>query len=187
MKINNKKLIWFTLLGFLVTFLLIRAYSTPKTVTVYNIGYEQDASQHMKKHPIFVEWWYFDGHINPQLSFVLTFWVSSKNNWVRLNIYDSSKDRNWTFSEYPTKNNIEISYNKCNIRMGNSSITEKNGIYSIVFDNQNCKLRFELIPLIPGFAKQKFLPQEGYSYRPWIVAVPRGKIQGILEYDIEKI
>jgi hypothetical protein len=190
MKIKNKKLIWVIFLVCLGALFLINVYFKPKSVIIYNIGYEKDAAQyarHTDENNNFIEWWYFDGHINETLSFVLTFWVSSKDNWVELTVYDSGKDRNQVYRDDFIKNNIEISYKKCNIKMGNNSVSEKNGIYTIVFNNQNCKFQFELIPLIRGFGNRIPHPLENFSYWFWVVAVPRGKINGILEYDGDKI
>lgn len=171
-------------------FFLINFYFKPKSVVIYNIGYETDAVQHARhtdKNNNFIEWWYFDGHISANLSFVLTFWTATKGNWVELTLYDSEKNKTTVYRGDFIKDNIEISGKKYIIKMGNNSIIEKNGVYTIVFNNQNCKFQFELIPLIRGFGYRVSRPLENFSYWFWIVAVPRGKISGVLEYDGGKI
>lgn len=187
---KNNKIIWAIFFACLVTFFLIIFYLMPKSEIIYNTGYENDAPQHLQyvnKYNKFVEWWYFDGHINANLSFILTFWISSNGDWAELTIYDNIKEKKEVYHEDFIKNKVLFSEKKCEIKMGNSSVLEKNGVYSIIFNNRDCKFQFELTPLIGGFENQLSIPLENFSFKPWVVAVPRGKINGTLEYKGNKI
>ena len=55
-------------------------YLKPSIRLIYPVRYERDAAQHLDNEKRFVEWWYFDGRITENPSFILTFLLTQKDN-----------------------------------------------------------------------------------------------------------
>ncbi len=180
---EHSKRIFFILIGCIGIVLLAVYNIEPGHKVIHNIGYETDAAQHIPADRFSIEWWYFDGNINEHLSFILVFYLSTESNYAYLVLYDAQNNtRKITYYDFP-RDRISIHQSKCKIKMGNNSIVEKNGVYSVVMKGENFSFKMRLTPTIKGFAllTQSFLNHR--SYWPWICMAPRAKINGVLDYD----
>jgi hypothetical protein len=174
-------------LGVFVLVLCALAIIWPRLETHYNISYDLDAKQPLSGHKDFIEWWYFDGQINDHNSFILTYYLSSRGNWVELTLYNGSTNETRVFHSDVDPKQTRWSDKAFSLNMAGNWAVEKNGVYSVFFKHEDCALWFDLTPSIKGFGKKTHFPLERYAFWPWIVAVPRGKIQGVLEMDGKKI
>lgn len=159
----------------------------PRRETHYNIGYNLDAKQPLGGHKNFTEWWYFDGQFNDHTSFILTFFLSSEGDWVELTLYNESSKETRVFHSKVAPGQSRWSDTVFSLNMAESWAAETNGVYNVFFKNKDCVLRFALTPIIKSFGKKAFFPLERYDFWPWVVAVPRGEIQGVLELDGKRI
>jgi len=188
MRLKNKirKNIFALILIFVLLIVLLPMVIDSKVELVYDVEYRNDASQHKGGESNFIEWWYFDGIIDEKISFVLTFWVSKEeDNWINLSIYDSSKNKEIVYRRDFSESEIKVSKEKCKVVMNDSMIVENKGLYSVRVIINDLSLEFNLMPTIPGFGigVKDFLGN--IRFWPYIVAVPRGEIKGVLKYSGE--
>lgn len=176
-----KKWIFYSLLACLcLGSVTPKAYCRPELKIVKNISYKLDAAQHNSKDIDFVEWWYFNGTIDEDLSFLVSFYTSTKDNFVELTLYDSRKDQRQRYVSNFLKNDIAISREKCLVKMGNNVLSGHNGIYTVCLNHEDFFLKFNLIPTVQSIGYLVRFPKKSLSYWCWMARAPRGKIEGEL-------
>jgi len=169
----------------LIAFIFITyTYFNPSIRFIYPIKYEKDITQHIDNEKGFMEWWYFDGSITENLSFVLSFLARPQIQYVVLSLYDSESDYRKTYRFNIAALETKISSNKCQVEFGKNTIREENGNYIVNINTAEMLFNFRFVPVTEGFA---FLAQSrGATFYPTI-KIPRGKISGVLEYEDKKI
>jgi hypothetical protein len=165
---------------FLFCFFAVRwvMYSKP----LYPVPLAKDAAQHYSFDKFYVEWWYFDGVLNNDVHFALSFMIYAKGGNVDLTLFNlKNKERKVYHFDFLPKD-IEVSKKKCQIRMGTNFVSETNGVYSIALNEKDLSATFVLTPILKGFAviEPTWL---GNCFLSWIVSAPRAKVEGVLHYD----
>lgn len=163
------------------------AYLIPGPRVINNISYDKDAAQHDPADNYFIEWWNFDGTIDENLSFILTVAMASDGNLVDLLLYDSRKNKPYWYRYNFSENDTEASKERCWVRMGNNIISEEEGIYTVSLKNKDLFFEYKLTPLTRGPGHIMRFPLKGRSVWYWIIAVPRGKIEGRLKFEGRQI
>jgi hypothetical protein len=155
----------------------------PSYKIIHGIECKQDGAQNIQNGRRFIEWWYFDGILEKNLSFVLTFWTSSDGNSINIVFYDQDNDTRKNYNYIFPQNEIKISKDKCKIKMGNNYVLEQNGIYLIKIKERDLFFSIRLLPCVDGFGILTRHIFKSRTFWPWIVMVPRGEIRGIMRND----
>jgi len=135
-----KKILIYISIG-LLSITTLYFYLQPEYLVFHDFNLNNGASRSTSKDLYFTEWWYFDGEVNNNLSFVLTFWHSKKGNWIELTLYDSKKGEQTFFHYNFTDEEIKISKSECKVDMGSNNLLKENGIYLVKIDNPDLCLQ----------------------------------------------
>ena len=146
---------------------------------------DRDDALHFYPGEKYYEWWYLDAQFDNGYSCVISFhyrllFMTPHIPAVQVHIYTPDGKQHMGFKAFDPKD-VSASDERCDVKMGPNFVKQEDGGYRVFARTRRAGMDLTFKNILPGWKSgSEGLYRKGDNIQGWVVAVPRGEVEGTL-------